>query len=160
VGKLDGSCVGEGDGINEGLWLGIGVVGNFVGLGDGIREGEALGRGVVGNAVGAGEGIADGMAVGDGDGIKEGLVVGEGVVGDSDGWVVGMGVGAQLSQFSVISVAISVIALISYTLQTSVAIGGMFCHCSSSPLKIATFPLAETIAHFSEVYDHSISFSS
>jgi len=122
-----------------------------VGLGDGIREGEELGIGVVGNAVGAGEGMAEGIAVGEGDGIKEGLVVGYGVVGDIVGEEVGMGVGAQVLQKSVNSVEISVIALNSYTLHTSVAIGGVFCHGSSSPLKMATLPLAEMIAHFSEV---------
>lgn len=129
----------------------MGVVGNLVGLGDGIREGEGVGIGVAGDPVGAGEGMADGMAVGEGDGIIEGLVVGYGVVGDIVGETVGMGVGEQESQKSVNSVLISVIALNSYTLQSSVAMGGVFCHGSSSPLKMATLPLAEMIAHFSEV---------
>jgi len=36
---LDGNTLGLGLGINDGLEVGIGVVGNLVGLGDGIREG-------------------------------------------------------------------------------------------------------------------------
>jgi hypothetical protein len=47
-----GKNVGLGEGIKDGLLLGIGVVGNEVGLGEGIREGLSVGN-EVGKDVGS-----------------------------------------------------------------------------------------------------------
>jgi len=122
-----------------------------VGLGDGINEGEEVGIGVEGNPVGAGEGMAEGIEVGEGDGIKDGLIVGFGVVGDIVGEGVGRGVGAQVSQYSSNINFTGKRELYAYASQGSSPIGGVFCHCSSSSLKMATLPFTDMIAHFFEV---------
>jgi hypothetical protein len=55
--------------------------GTKLGEGLGIIDGIALGTDVVGNLVGLGVGIVDGVLLGDGLGICDGVVDGNGVVG-------------------------------------------------------------------------------
>jgi len=70
-----------GDGINEGLWEGMCVVGDVDGLEVGDRDGSAdcsVGSGVVGDRDGLGVGMIDGRELGEG----VGMIVGDGVVGE------------------------------------------------------------------------------
>lgn len=71
-------------------------MGSFVGLGDGIEEGLDVGILVVGSFVGAGVGMLDGMGLGEGDGINDGLEDGTGVVGKSVGEIDGRFVGLHV----------------------------------------------------------------
>jgi len=102
---LDGIALGAGLGINDGLELGTGVVGNFVGLGEGINDGDREGSRVVGSRVGLGEGITDGLPVGRG---------------------VGLLVGSQVVQVRVNDVVRPPVVIpISYVVQVSVTNGGV-----------------------------------
>lgn len=75
---VDGNAVGDGDGINEGLVVGIEIEGNLVGEGvgttEGIVDGEPVGD-VLGKIVGSSVGVVVGARVGLKDGTEVGAQV-------------------------------------------------------------------------------------
>jgi len=108
----------------------VGTTGISVGLGEGITDGLGVGIDVVGVSVGLGVGIVDGIALGDGDGEREGLGVGSLVVGYFVGTTVGRGVGAQVSQYKSIHRSPIIPLSILYRSHALCSSGGVFVHCA------------------------------